>query len=172
MVVAPFLHEIKAKIWICTQFCKIIGLIFFFPGCGDFCHSVGLGAGGDVDVGFHGFVVGVAGPFHDYLGRDAAGDGEADEGAPAGCVPDDGPLSMRVVLELNTRAKGLLVEEYPLAERDLHREDGKWILRTTVQALEGVGRFVIGLAADVKVVEGKKLVEYVRRYDKKYIQKM
>lgn len=28
-------------------------------------------------------------------------------------------------------------------------------MRTTVQALEGVGRFVIGLAADVKVVEGR-----------------
>ena len=83
-----------------------------------------------------------------------------------------GPLSMRVVLELNTRAKGLLVEEYPLAERDLLREDGKWVLRTTVQALEGVGRFVIGLAADVKVVEGKKLQEYIKKYDKKYIQKI
>lgn len=45
-------------------------------------------------------------------------------------------------------------------------------MRTTVQALEGVGRFVIGLAADVKVVEGKKLVEYVRRYDKKWVQKI
>lgn len=83
-----------------------------------------------------------------------------------------GPLSMRVVLELNTRAKGLLVEEYPLAERDLRREDGKWVFRTTVQALEGVGRFVIGLAADVKVVEGKKLQEYIKKYDKKYIQKL
>jgi len=28
------------------------------------------------------------------------------------------------------------------------------------------------LAADVKVVEGKKLVEYVRRYDKKWVQKV
>ncbi len=83
-----------------------------------------------------------------------------------------GPLSMQVVLELDTRAKSLLLEEYPLAERDLHREDGKWILRTTVQALEGVGRFVIGLAADVKVVEGERLVEYVREYDKKYIAKL
>ena len=45
-------------------------------------------------------------------------------------------------------------------------------MRTTVQALEGVGRFVIGLAADVKIVEGKKLVEYVRRYDKKWVQKI
>ena len=83
-----------------------------------------------------------------------------------------GFLNERIVLQLNTRAKSLLVEEYPLAERDLHREDGHWVLRTTVQALEGVGRFVIGLAADVKVVEGKKLVEYVRRYDKKWVQKI
>ncbi|MBO6168790.1 MAG: WYL domain-containing protein [Bacteroidales bacterium] len=78
----------------------------------------------------------------------------------------------KVVLQLNTRAKSLLLEEYPLAERDLHREDGKWVLRTTVKALEGVGRFVIGLAADVKVVEGKKLVGYVRKYDKKWVQKI
>ena len=46
------------------------------------------------------------------------------------------------------------------------REAGRWVLRTTVQALEGVGRFVIGLAADVKVVEGKKLQEYNKKYDK------
>ena len=46
------------------------------------------------------------------------------------------------------------------------REAGRWVLRTTVQALEGVGRFVIGLAADVKVVEGKKLQEYIKKYDK------
>lgn len=83
-----------------------------------------------------------------------------------------GIMKEKVVLELNTRAKGLLVEEYPLADRDLSREDGKWILRTTVQAPEGVGRFVIGLAADVKVVEGKKLQEYIKKYDKKYIQKL
>ena len=46
------------------------------------------------------------------------------------------------------------------------REAGRWVLRADVQALEGVGRFVIGLAADVKVVEGKKLVEYIKKYDK------
>ena len=83
-----------------------------------------------------------------------------------------GALKEPIVLELNTRAKSLLVEEYPLSERDLRREDGKWVLRTTVHSLEGVGRYVIGLAADVKVVKGKKLVEYVRRYDKKWVQKI
>ena len=58
----------------------------------------------------------------------------------------------KVALQLNTRAKSLLVEEYPLAERDLKREDGNWVLRTTINSVEGAGRFVIGLAADIKIL--------------------
>ena len=38
--------------------------------------------------------------------------------------------------------------------------------------MEGVGRFVIGLAADVKILEGEGLKEYIKAYDKKYIQKL
>lgn len=78
----------------------------------------------------------------------------------------------KIALQLNTRAKSLLMEEYPLAERDLKREDGTWILRTTINSVEGVGRFVLGLAADIKILEGKKLLAYIKKYDKKYIQKM
>ena len=77
-----------------------------------------------------------------------------------------------ITLQLDTRAKSLLVEEYPLAEKDLKRIDGKWILTTTVNSLEGAARFVLGLAADIKILKGKKLMEYMRRYDKKYIQKI
>ena len=83
-----------------------------------------------------------------------------------------GKLNEKIVLQLNTRAKALLLEEFPLAEKDLRREDGKWVLRTEIHALEGAGRFVIGLAADVKVVEGKMLLDYIRKYDKKYVQKL
>ena len=83
-----------------------------------------------------------------------------------------GKLNEKIVLELDTRAKSLLVEEYPLAEKELKREDGKWYLTTTIHSLEGAGRFVIGLAGDIKVLEGKKLLDYIRKYDKKYIQKM
>ena len=35
-------------------------------------------------MGFHGGVVGVAGPLHDNIGRDTHGKGVADEGALAG----------------------------------------------------------------------------------------
>ena len=83
-----------------------------------------------------------------------------------------GALKEPIVLELNTRAKSLLVEEFPLAERDLSRVEGRWVLKTTVHSMKGVGRFVIGLAADVKVVKGKKLVEYVRKYDKRWVSKL
>ena len=41
----PFLHEIKAKIWICPQFCKNIGLFFILPVVGNLLHGIGLGAG-------------------------------------------------------------------------------------------------------------------------------
>lgn len=78
----------------------------------------------------------------------------------------------KVVLLLNTRAKSLLVEEYPLAERDLKREDGNWVLRTIINSVEGAGRFVIGLAADIKILQGKKLLDYIRKYDKKWVQKI
>ena len=83
-----------------------------------------------------------------------------------------GNLNEKIVLQLNTRAKSLLLEEFPLAEKDLKREDGKWLLRTTIHSLEGVGRFVIGLAADIKILEGKKLLDYIRNYDKKHVQKL
>lgn len=77
-----------------------------------------------------------------------------------------------ISLLLNTRSKSLLLEEYPLAEKDLKREDGKWILNTPINSVEGAGRFVIGLAADVKILGGEGLKEYIKTYEKKYIQKL
>jgi predicted DNA-binding transcriptional regulator YafY len=83
-----------------------------------------------------------------------------------------GTKSEKISLQLNTRAKTLLVEEFPLAEKDLKRVDGKWILTTTIHSLEGAGRFVIGLAADIKILQGDALRDYVKKYDRRYIQKL
>ena len=47
-------------------------------------HGIGLGLLGNLDIGLHGLVVGVAGPLHQHLRRDAAGEGETDEGTPGG----------------------------------------------------------------------------------------
>ena len=83
-----------------------------------------------------------------------------------------GNLNEKVVLQLNTRAKSLLLEEFPLAEKNLKREDGKWFLKTTIHSLEGAGRFVIGLAADIKIIEGDKLRDYVHKYGKRFVDKI
>ncbi len=83
-----------------------------------------------------------------------------------------GKLNEKITLQLDTRAKSLLLEEYPLAEKDLKRVDGKWVLATTIHSLEGAGRFVIGLAADVKILEGEILKMYIQNYQKKYISKL
>ena len=61
-------------------------------------------------------------------------------------------------------AKSLLVEEYPLAEMDLRHEDDKWILETNVSGMEGVGRFVIGLASDVRVIDSPELKTYIKTF--------
>lgn len=69
-----------------------------------------------------------------------------------------------VKLELSLRAKNLLCEEYPLAPSEVHQEDGKWFLDTMVSSMEGVGRFVAGLATEVKIIDSPELSEYVQDY--------
>ena len=54
-------------------------------------------------------------------------------------------------------AKNLLLEEFPLAEKDLKTLDGKWVLETLVSGMEGVGRFVIGLASEIQVIDSPGL---------------
>ena len=83
-----------------------------------------------------------------------------------------GSLNEIVSLQLDTRAKSLLLEEFPLAEKELRRENGKWILTTRINSLEGVTRFILGLAADIKILEGENLRDYIRKYDEQYIQNL
>lgn len=76
-----------------------------------------------------------------------------------------------VKLELSLRAKNLLLEEYPLAQADIKEIDGKWILDTMVSNMAGVGRFVIGLADEVKIIDSPALVEYIKDFVKNYLNK-
>lgn len=76
-----------------------------------------------------------------------------------------------VKLELSLRAKNLLLEEYPLAQADLKEIDGKWILDTMVSNMAGVGRFVIGLADEVKIIDSPALVEYIKAFTNNYLNK-
>ena len=76
-----------------------------------------------------------------------------------------------VKLELSLRAKNLLIEEYPLAQADLKEIDGKWILDTMVSNMAGVGRFVIGLADEVKIIDSPALIEYIKAFVNNYLNK-
>lgn len=71
----------------------------------------------------------------------------------------------RVRLELGMLAYNLLCEEYPLAERDV-RPIGRrrWLLDTEVASMAGVGRFVVGLLDDIRIVESPELKAYIKRY--------
>ena len=75
-----------------------------------------------------------------------------------------------VKLEMGIMAKNLLLEEYPLAEKDLKKEGDRWILETMVSDMAGFGRFVIGLAHDIKVIDSPELVEYIRLFVTKHLQ--
>lgn len=69
----------------------------------------------------------------------------------------------RVCLELTMRARNLLIEEYPLAERDIMPVgEGGWRLDTKVCNYLGVGRFVLGLMSDVKIVDSPDFEEYIK----------
>ena len=75
-----------------------------------------------------------------------------------------------VKLELSLMAKNLLIEEYPMAEQDLRKEDGKWVLETMVSGMEGVGRFVMGLATEVKIIDSPELENYIREFIEKHLK--
>ncbi len=70
---------------------------------------------------------------------------------------------MRVQLRLGVMAHNLLIEEYPLSERDLKQIDEQhWLLDTEVCNYAGVGRFVMGLAEDIEIVDSPEFVEFLR----------
>ena len=76
-----------------------------------------------------------------------------------------GGARRRVRLELGTLAYNLLCEEYPLAERDVKPLGrGCWSLDTEVAGMAGVGRFVVGLLDDIRIVDSPELTGYIREY--------
>ncbi len=73
--------------------------------------------------------------------------------------------SYHIKLELGTLATNLLIEEYPLAEKDLTQiKKNLWLLDTHVANLKGVGRFVAGLLDDIHIVDSPALEEYLKDY--------
>lgn len=62
-----------------------------------------------------------------------------------------------VKLKLTLRAKNLLTEEFPVTSIEVTQVKRSWFWEGDVNALEGIGRFVLGLPHEVSVEEGPKL---------------
>lgn len=80
-----------------------------------------------------------------------------------------GKSARTVKLRLSIRAKNILIEEYPLAARDIRKENGYWVLETGVYDYAGVCRFYLGLADEIRILESEEFREYVRKYTRKYV---
>ena len=71
---------------------------------------------------------------------------------------------MRVQLRLGVMSHNLIIEEYPLSERDLTQiDDNHWLLDTMVCNYAGIGRFVMGLGEDIEIIDSPDFVAYLRK---------
>ncbi len=67
-----------------------------------------------------------------------------------------------VKLRLGMLSRNLLIEEYPLSERDIVQiDDSSWLLDTKVCNYRGIGRFVMGLMDDIEIVDSPDFEEYI-----------
>lgn len=85
------------------------------------------------------------------------------------CFRMSGNDNYHVKLELTVKAKSLMTEEYPLSGKYITKKNGRWIFETDVCKLEGVGRFVVGLADQIKILEGPELKDYIIEFTNKYL---
>ncbi|KOH47181.1 helix-turn-helix transcriptional regulator [Sunxiuqinia dokdonensis] len=82
---------------------------------------------------------------------------------PVDIFRNTGDLDKKVELKLRLKAKNLLVEEYPLAERFLSKTgNNQFILKAPIAKYEGPGRFVLGLAEDIQVLGDAGFREYLK----------
>lgn len=75
-----------------------------------------------------------------------------------------------VQLRLNMRAYLLMREEYPLSMPFLQKENGHYIFNGPVTNFEGIGRFVLGLIDELKIVGPDTFKAFVEKKIKSYDQ--
>lgn len=83
-----------------------------------------------------------------------------------------GYANAHVRMQLTVRAKNLLIEECPLAEKEITRDGNYWILDTVINDFAGICRYYVGLIPEIKVLEGEEFLEYARAYMNKYAKKI
>lgn len=72
----------------------------------------------------------------------------------------------RIRWQMSVMAKNLLLEEYPLAQKDLKRKGSYWILESDICNYIGACRFYVGLANEITIIDSPKFSSYVKEYVK------
>lgn len=68
----------------------------------------------------------------------------------------------QVQLKLGVLARNLIIEEYPLSERDLTQiDESHWLLDTKVCNYIGIGRFVMGLSDDIEIIDSPEFEKFL-----------
>jgi len=71
--------------------------------------------------------------------------------------------------QMTVMAKNLLLEEFPLAQRELKRKGNFWILDTDICNYAGACRFYVGMVKDIKVIDSPEFESYVEEYVKEFL---
>lgn len=83
-----------------------------------------------------------------------------------------GDLNEVVILYLTLRAYELLCEEFPMAQPMCEplqdHSPYHYLCKVKVNSYQGVGRFILGLPGEVKVVESAGLVQYIKEQCQHY----
>ena len=73
------------------------------------------------------------------------------------------PEQVWVTLEMSIRAAELLKEEYPLSEAYVGEvEGGCYQFHAPVSGFDGVGRFIMGLASEIRIIEPQELKNFIQ----------
>jgi len=71
-------------------------------------------------------------------------------------------VSIPIKLQLTLKAKSLLVEEFPRAERFIEKfNENSYVFETQIYDLKGAGRFILGLPEDIIIEYPDELKNYV-----------
>lgn len=76
-----------------------------------------------------------------------------------------GTPHLPITLELSFQAYLLLIKEFPLSINYLslvHQEEKKYLLACKVSQFEGVGRFVLGLIDQIKVIKSEEFKDFLK----------
>lgn len=88
----------------------------------------------------------------------------------ADCFRMTGKEDIPVTLKMTLKAKNLLIEEYPLSAKYISYDGEWWWFRANVKDLAGVGRFVIGLADQMDVIDSPALVNYLKKFTERNLR--